>query len=262
MAAKQEFPNSLEVVPEEIQDTNETVAADGMLAALSGGQEPEAEASTTKGEPAEDKGEKKTWDKDRQKKDQANAAERKALKSENTELRTQLNEVSARVDDMSSVSETAIPELSKDADFDEVVAVVKLQQAKIGELLAQKSTPPAEMKALQETVSKLQDDIATQRSREDVNATIARLNAKYGASFHNEAVTLAVSEVERAGFTGRIPQNAIDHYLESAYFKVSAEAGKTRKKAIPQDPGVGGGEPADKQKTGTLDDVMADLMSG
>jgi len=255
-------------------------------------EDEEEDEDLNEGEEADepdDAGKAQAWDKDRQRRDEEHARERRELQGQ-AEAAAQANqalaeeiralregretaasaaedreveEALARVDALSDLSEPA-----------EIVAAVKA--VKRLSLRAPKGGADAErvekieqaLQSLAESVRGLGEATAVRQGREELEGAMAELDGEFGAEFHNDALEVAGQYLLKQGRTLENPPTLAEKrialrlaYTELKAGKKPAKGGKPKPKpAVSSDAGRGGGLEAGGLKRGSLRDVARDMQ--
>jgi len=230
---------------------------------------------------------KPKWDADRQRRDEAHAAERRELQGQ-AEAATRANQALAEeIRALREGRETAasaeenreveaalamVDQLSDLSEPAQIVAAVKavkqlsLRAPKGGADAARMEKIEQAVQALARSVQGMGETISTRQGRDDLEGAMGELDAEFGPEFHNDALEKAGRFLLEQGRTVENPPTLAEKkialrlaYTELAGKKPGKGIKPKPKPRVASDAGAGGGLQAGGMKRGSLSEVMQDM---
>ena len=219
-----------------------------------------------KPEPAEDKSQKREWDKDQQKRDQEHANERKVLVAQVKEAQAERRATQTQIDELREAATKPVAEpeddlLGVDDDYEKLVNVSNTM----------KKTLQDQKQELAQLRDELTTVVKTQAGTNRVTTEqtmIESLSGEIGAEFQNEAVAVSRAYLKQRGYTADKPASLDTTWLSLrlAYQALAAKATKDKpgesEPSITIDSVTGGGATQENLSEGSLDDIAAAMKQG
>jgi len=245
-------------------------------------EKPEAKPDKKPETPAEPP----AWDKERQKRDQEHANERRAFMGQMEAMQRTNEALVARLEEMATPPKPVekdegledmlgqVDGLGEDADPAQLLSATKLlskalrrvlsrphSAAEVKELREQLAAQDKRIEAMQaETETREEEKTSYEGRKSRLTAKLLELDGKHGVAVRNEAIKRAREILVEQGYTAEHEADEFAEHLllERCYAEAAAEqAGKPKPKPKVGDDGVGGAGPAAAPKRGSRREVLA-----